>query len=427
MSHTPGSYMNGVFYGTLERLMLELPKCVPVHGKKQEGMPMHCHDMAPEHRAASVAQGLPAFASTRGRKPLMAHGPNDRCPKSFVGLKSGTPCFRLAKLHYAWKTQSSTPCGTAGVVYQAQERAAREGAGGCARVPVMATQPLIDVLFACVSIRGCVGCSLYLIAGFQLVGKMFTAESDTQDSFISLLSSLLTAAFAVSLLFFSGFHLHLVLSGQSTIEASLRKREQRQRGMASSSDGLDLESGGSLDVSVPVVSASSRFAPSTFDAGSRRANWDAVFGSNPWLWFFPIDTLVETGYEFDFLLQEDEEAPLAGGEREQSLLASNNSDRRSSNSHSHEDSISHSQRAGAGDRDPDENEREQSQSVASLAPPSASKSPRARAMELERTPEEIFLAHQQQKKLQQNQSLEQMAAAVEDASMNAIVQELSHA
>lgn len=238
---------------------------------------------------------------------------------------------------------------------------------------------------------GCFGCSMYLIAGFQLVGKMFTAESDPEDSFISLLSSLLTAAFAISLLFFSGFHLHLVLTGQSTIEASLKKRAQRATTslIADSSaeeserwtqGALDLESGG-----VAPPAADSRFAPSTFSVGSKRANWDAVFGSNPWLWFVPIDTLVETGYEFDFLMEGDqEEESLSGAERhrEHSLLT-----------------------AGG--------EREASES-------SVARSPRARAMNLEQSHEDIYHAHQQQ----QSQRLQQMASSGEDASMSAIVQEL---
>lgn len=184
---------------------------------------------------------------------------------------------------------------------------------------------------------GCVGCTLYLIAGVQLITSLFT-NTQVTDGFVSLLTSLLTAAFAISLLFFAGFHLHLILTGQSTIEASLNRRarqqaqqqqalngangapgefgaeEAAQRLTASSSlNGADrdLESANGVDGpgSAAALAPHSRslHAPSSFSVGSRRANWDAVFGSDPWFWFLPINTLQETGYEFDFLLEDDED------------------------------------------------------------------------------------------------------------------------
>ena len=45
---------------------------------------------------------------------------------------------------------------------------------------------------------------------------------------------------------------------------------------------------------------------SSFSAGSKRANWDAVFGADPWLWFIPLNTLHETGYEFEWLYEAED-------------------------------------------------------------------------------------------------------------------------
>lgn len=160
---------------------------------------------------------------------------------------------------------------------------------------------------------------------------------------MSLLTSLLTAAFAVSLLFFSGFHLHLVLTGQSTIEASLNRRARQnggggvagvagEIGAGAGASGLAAEESLSLgaggggssaidggvdlelqrdDTSPPPAHAHAHAhghhpAVTSFSAGSKRANWDAVFGSDPWLWFIPLNTLHETGYEFDFLYESEE-------------------------------------------------------------------------------------------------------------------------
>ena len=56
------------------------PQCAPVHGKRQPFMPMHCHDLAPEHRAVAEAQGR-AGLSTRGRRTTWHHSLTDACPQ----------------------------------------------------------------------------------------------------------------------------------------------------------------------------------------------------------------------------------------------------------------------------------------------------------------------------------------------------------
>ena len=220
---------------------------------------------------------------------------------------------------------------------------------------------------------------MYLIAGLQLVGSMFSSD-DMTDGFVSLLSSLLTAAFAVSLMFFAGFHIHLVLTGQSTIEASLKRRAERT-----------LDSSADLESQLPADSINQHHDLTSFSAGSRRANWDAVFGSNPWLWFLPIDTLQETGYEFDFLLRDDEEAPLSSDSVE--LLSST-----SPSDHPH-----------------------------------SLHSPRARALELEASQSNsathsIALAIAAQKRQHQpllNRTEEEDQQAVNETPMTAIVRELN--
>jgi len=115
------------------------------------------------------------------------------------------------------------------------------------------------VLFLCYA---CLGCLFFLIAGVSLLSSAFQREGDLSSNFVFFLCSLITAAFAFALLCFSAFHVHLVLSATTTLEA------------------------GGDDTRSP------------FHLG-RRANWEAVFGSNPWTWFLPINTLTLSGYEFD--------------------------------------------------------------------------------------------------------------------------------
>lgn len=106
---------NGIFFGTLDRLAVELPKCVPVHGKLQTGMPGTCHDMAPEHRAVAAARGLPADVSTRGRTKHalgISHSDTDACPRavsrSAAWFALGPRDRQLATSHYDWKRRFST-------------------------------------------------------------------------------------------------------------------------------------------------------------------------------------------------------------------------------------------------------------------------------------------------------------------------------
>lgn len=110
-----------------------------------------------------------------------------------------------------------------------------------------------------------VGSFIYLVAGMGIVVDFFSgADFSSHDAgFSMILCSILTFAFGVVLVFFFGFHLHLVLNGKTTIE-------------------------------VAAVGA----LPSPFDNGMY-TNWCAIFGSNALLWFLPIVTDERTGYEFD--------------------------------------------------------------------------------------------------------------------------------
>jgi hypothetical protein len=144
-------------------------------------------------------------------------------------------------------------------------------------------------------------------------------------------------------------------------------------------------------------------APSSFSAGSKRANWDAVFGSNPWLCFLPIDTLRETGYEFDFLLREDEEEPLAAHSNHGGMSSADVELDESINGH---DGDGHHALSNGG----------------------ASRSPGARAMDLEGelgSPSALIAQHQTMQLQQQRVAMEiQLQQAAEEHSMSAIVREL---
>lgn len=125
-------------------------------------------------------------------------------------------------------------------------------------------------------IYACAGCTLYMVAGIPLLSNAFGGGGVTFD-FSMILAAILTAAFAVSLLFFLGFHIHLVVSGKTTLEMTTHHNK-----------------------------------PNVFDAGWRR-NWCAVFGDNPWYWLLPVDTLNQTGYEFDLMIDDfDTPAPQTG-------------------------------------------------------------------------------------------------------------------
>lgn len=110
----------------------------------------------------------------------------------------------------------------------------------------------------------CVGCLLFLVAGISTFVGIFTHGPSTLDvSFTMILCTILTGAFGLTLVFFVAFHISLVLGNKTTIELS---------------------------------GAGGRQSP--FDEGGLN-NFQAVFGTNPWLWLLPVSTLSETGYEFD--------------------------------------------------------------------------------------------------------------------------------
>lgn len=257
-----------------------------------------------------------------------------------------------------------------------------------------------------------------MVVGTQVVISLFSGTTSTELAFLPLLASLLSGAFAISLLFFLFFHLHLILTGQTTIEAKLNKRRRGDRMNPNSTNRVtpaagningnnidhrinldtgdnsnkskattnkDLSSNASSssttssvdpsivdetaqdtrlinirnntdnsnvasDEDVPIVQGSLQHHINQLTQGGGyqehhdyenddddddgeddldddgnsgysvedeeldldfnvpppptyeyRANFEAVFGRNPWLWFVPIDTLEETGYELEWL------------------------------------------------------------------------------------------------------------------------------
>jgi len=99
--------------------------------------------------------------------------------------------------------------------------------------------------------------------GIHLFGDILSSSSGVGVGFMTLMSTILTGAFGVTLLFFLGFHVKLICAGQTTLEVTFAHDNN------------------------------------PFDNGRRR-NWEAVFGKNPWLWFLPVNTLESSGYELDF-------------------------------------------------------------------------------------------------------------------------------
>jgi hypothetical protein len=109
----------------------------------------------------------------------------------------------------------------------------------------------------------CLGCTMYMIAGISVFKSLFSFSESATYGFAIILCTILTGAFAITLMFFLGFHLSLVCSARTTLE------------MAHTDDRNNPYNEGKLK------------------------NWQAVFGVNPWLWFLPVDTQTASGYEFD--------------------------------------------------------------------------------------------------------------------------------
>lgn len=103
------------------------------------------------------------------------------------------------------------------------------------------------------------GCYMYFYAGAELVLSLFNSKPTinySDVSFSTFFCGVITCAFGVVLTCFLGFHLNLVCTGQTTLEVHVRVRKSHRR--------------------------------------TRRENWEAVFGKNPWLWLLPVNTLTQT-------------------------------------------------------------------------------------------------------------------------------------
>jgi hypothetical protein len=172
---------------------------------------------------------------------------------------------------------------------------------------------------------GFISCTLYMSVGYATILRIITGEpiahtsaqnsidpqtmNNTTDSYelsiMDLLCSILTCAFSIALLFFSIFHFHLVLTGQTTIEVKQQHSKHH-----------------TLNHNTSSSTSTRRVWSAKQHPASRRDNFCAVFGDNPLYWFLPVNSCDEFGgYAFDFQFagedeSEDEsdiEAGLASG------------------------------------------------------------------------------------------------------------------
>mmetsp|Transcript_56979 Transcript_56979/g.123844 ORF Transcript_56979/g.123844 Transcript_56979/m.123844 type:complete len:315 (+) Transcript_56979:145-1089(+) len=105
------------------------------------------------------------------------------------------------------------------------------------------------VLFLIYTFLTCTWVVITLLPTYMRTGLMVgqTRHWSPARSMVAMMAMLLDATLLVMLLCFGGFHIHMVLYNETTIEGS---------------------------------------SPH-FDVGPRR-NWEQVFGENPWLWFLPV-------------------------------------------------------------------------------------------------------------------------------------------
>jgi len=85
---------------------------------------------------------------------------------------------------------------------------------------------------------------------------------ESSETFQVLIMCVICAIFGLGLLCFAGVHIDLAFKNQTTLESFKVK---------------------------------SRDNP--YDLG-RRANWEQVFGTNPWYWFVPVYTSIGNGMDY---------------------------------------------------------------------------------------------------------------------------------
>lgn len=114
------------------------------------------------------------------------------------------------------------------------------------------------------------GCIVYIAGVGTDALKVFEVRQKESFAFdvMSLFAVLSSVAFAISLLGFVSFHLHLVLSNQTTLEFGFIRRGEN-----------------------------------VFDLGRRR-NFESVFGSRRLLWLLPVNTLKVSGWDYQFRAEE---------------------------------------------------------------------------------------------------------------------------
>jgi len=97
-----------------------------------------------------------------------------------------------------------------------------------------------------------IGCIIFLIGVWRSVTELFSGGDDAKATASRLFATVFTFTFALTLLFFGGFHISLVLRNTTTLEANEINR---------------------------------------FNKGSFYYNWVSVFGPRPSLWFLPVQTV----------------------------------------------------------------------------------------------------------------------------------------
>lgn len=105
------------------------------------------------------------------------------------------------------------------------------------------------------------GCFIYTVAGLGFFIDMFSTERAIGISIATVMCNVLTGAFGVTLTFFVCFHMHLILTGRTTLEVSISAK------------------------------------PNALEKPTRRDNWEAVMGKEPWKWFLPLEAVGDLGYD----------------------------------------------------------------------------------------------------------------------------------
>eukprot|EP00474_Spongospora_subterranea_P010650 CRZ11108.1 hypothetical protein [Spongospora subterranea] len=110
----------------------------------------------------------------------------------------------------------------------------------------------------------CTGCIIYILCNWTEIMSVFavSAKKNFTLDLMSLFGVISCIAFSITLIFFLGFHLHLVLLNQTTLEYGFI-----------------------------------RPSSNPYDQGKRR-NFESIFGTKKLFWLLPVNTLEISGWDF---------------------------------------------------------------------------------------------------------------------------------